>query len=203
MAIRAAVHHRGRPRGLAGLEVAIQGLGNVGLPLAGYLHEAGAVLTVADLDPARAEGARRRLGARVVEPEAIHRQPVELFAPCALGGILDDRTIPELRAEIVCGGANNQLAEPRHAALLAAHGILYLPDYLANAGGVIDFHQERIDDSPAAVLAAVGRIETIAAEVLRKAARTGRTPQEVADEIVQARLNAARQRRAPAPDRGA
>ena len=133
----------------------------------------------------------------MVEPEAIHRQPVDLFAPCALGAVLDDRTIPELRAQIVCGGANNQLAEARHAALLAARGILYLPDYLANAGGVIDFHQERIDDSPAAVLAAVGRIERVAGQVLRAAARSGRTPLEVADDMVQARLEAARERRAP------
>jgi leucine dehydrogenase len=195
MAIRAAVRHVERPGELAGLRVAIQGLGNVGLPLAGYLHEAGAVLTIADLDPARTAAARRRFGATVVEPALIHRQPVDLFAPCALGAVLDDRTIPELQARIVCGGANNQLAEARHAALLAARGILYVPDYLANAGGVIDFHQERIDDSPQAVLAAVGRIETIAEEVLRAAARSGRTPLEVADEIVQARLTSARARR--------
>ena len=74
--------------------------------------------------------------------------------------------------------------------MLAARGILYVPDYLANAGGVIDFHQERIDDSRAAVLAAVGRIEAITAEVLATAARTGRTPQAVADQKVQARLEA-------------
>jgi leucine dehydrogenase len=195
MAIRAAVRHRKWPGGLAGLRVAIQGLGNVGLPLAGHLHEAGALLTVADLDPARAAAACRRFGARVVGPAEIHRQPVELFAPCALGAVLDDRTIAELQAQIVCGGANNQLAEARHAALLAARGILYVPDYLANAGGVIDFHQERIDDSASAVLAAVGRIEEIAGRVLRAAARSGRTPLEVADGIVQERLQAARRRR--------
>ena len=194
MAIRAAVRHIERPGGLAGLRVAIQGLGNVGLPLAGYLHEAGAVLTVADLDPARAAAARRRFGAKVVEAAAVHRQPVDLFAPCALGAVLDDRTIAELQAQIVCGGANNQLAEARHAAQLAARGILYLPDYLANAGGVIDFHQERIDDLPQAVLAAVGRIEPIAEEILRAAARSGRTPLEMADETVQARLRSARER---------
>jgi leucine dehydrogenase len=195
MAIRAAIRHRRRPGGLAGLRVAIQGLGNVGRPLAGYLHAAGAALTVADLDPARSEAARRDFGANVVEPAAIHREPVELFAPCALGAVLDDRTIPELQAQIVCGGANNQLAAPRHAALLAARGILYVPDYLANAGGVIDFHQERIDDAADAVLAAVGRIEAIALSVLRKAARSGQTPLEVADAIVQARLRGARRAR--------
>jgi leucine dehydrogenase len=194
VAIRAAVRHR-TGRDLAGLRVAIQGQGNVGRPLAGYLHGAGAELVVADLDPARAARAVQDLGARAVAPEAIYDQPVALFAPCALGAVLDDRTIPRLRARIVCGGANNQLAEPRHAGALAARGILYVPDYLANAGGVIDFHQERIDDSHAAVLAAVGRIEGITAEILRKAEASGRSPQEIADRRVKARLGAARRPR--------
>jgi leucine dehydrogenase len=197
MAIRAAVRHRERAGGLLGLKVAIQGLGNVGRPLAGYLREAGALLTVADPDRARAEEAHRQLGADVVEPDGIHRQPVDLFAPCALGGVLDERTIAELQAQIVCGGANNQLAAPRHAALLTARGILYVPDYLANAGGVIDFHQERIDDSPAAVLAAVGRIELIVEQVLRDAARSGRAPLAVADELVRLRLRSTGERDTP------
>ena len=109
--------------------------------------------------------------------------------------MLDDETIPRLQARIVCGGANNQLAEPRHAGALAERGILYVPDYLANAGGVIDFHQERIDDAPAAVLAAVGRIEAITAEILADAAASGRSPQQIADQRVNARLRAARRPR--------
>jgi leucine dehydrogenase len=198
MAIRAAVCQRFGRDTLEGLSVAIQGLGNVGMPLAAYLREAGAVLCIADLDPARIGEAARRFGARPVAPAAIHRQPVELFAPCALGAVLDDRTIPELQARIVCGGANNQLAAARHDAMLAARGILYVPDYLANAGGVIDFHQERIDDAAAAVLAAVGRIEAIAGDVLRTAARSGRTPLAVADARVRARLASARRHKAAA-----
>jgi leucine dehydrogenase len=153
---------------------------------------------VADLDPARVAGALEELGARAATPEAIYEQPVDLFAPCAMGAVLNDATVARLRARIVCGGANNQLARPEHAAMLAARGILYVPDYLANAGGVIDFYQERIDDSGAAVLAAVGRIEAITAEILEAAARTGRTPQAVADQKVQARLEAARARLAEA-----
>ena len=195
MAIRAAARQVTGRDGLDGLRVAIQGLGNVGRPLAGDLHAAGAHLIVADLDPARVARAVQELGARAVEPEAIYDQPVDLFAPCAMGAVLDDRTIPRLRAKLVCGGANNQLALPRHAAMLAERGILYVPDYLANAGGVIDFHQERIDDSRAAVLAAVSRIEAITTEVLGTAGRTGRTPLAVADQKVQARLQAGRRRR--------
>jgi leucine dehydrogenase len=195
VAIRAAVRHVTGRDGLAGLRVAIQGLGNVGRPLAGYLHEAGAELIVADLDPARAARTAQDLGARAVAPDAIYDQAVDLFAPCALGAVLNDRTIPRLQARIVCGGTNNQLAEPCHAAALAECGILYVPDYLANAGGVIDFHQERINDSRAAVLAAVGRIEGITADILRAAETSGRSPQEIADQKVVARLRAARRRR--------
>jgi leucine dehydrogenase len=195
MAQTAAVAHYLRQDDFRGLRVAVQGLGNVGLPLCGYLRERGAELVVTDIDRERCARAEREHGAWVVGAEEIYDQEVELFAPCALGAVLDDRTIPELQARIVCGGANNQLAEARHDALLAARGILYVPDYLANAGGVIDFHQERIDDSPQAVLAAVGRIEEVAEEVLRAATRSGRTPLAVADEIVQARLASARARR--------
>ena len=97
----------------------------------------------------------------------------------------------------MCGGANNQLAAARHAATLAARGIVFVPDYIANAGGVIDFHQERIgDDSPDAVLGAVARIHEITRDVLKRAARAGETPLAVADGIVLGRLAAARQRSA-------
>ena len=109
-AIGAAALHRFGSDDLAGLRVAVQGLGNVGLPLACQLHEAGSELVVCDLDPARVSQAERTLGARGVAPEAIYDQSVDLFAPCALGGVLNDDTIGRLRAQIVCGGANNQLA---------------------------------------------------------------------------------------------
>jgi len=115
-----------------------------------------------------------------------------VFAPAALGGVLNDATIPHLRCRIVCGGANNQLAEARHDAALAARGILFVPDYLSNAGGVIDFHQETIDDQPDAVFASVARIGAITHDVLHCAAATGATPLSVADGIVRARIIQAR-----------
>jgi leucine dehydrogenase len=195
MAIVAAVRHYYRRDDFAGLRFAVQGLGNVGYPLCGFLRERGAALVVTDVDPARTEKAAAELSAEVVAPEAIYEQEVDVFAPCALGAILNDRTVPRLRARIVCGGANNQLAEHRHDALLAARGIVFVPDYLANAGGVIDFYQESIDDSPAAVLRSVERIRDITAEVLKKAAATGDTPLEIADMIVRERVAAAARRR--------
>lgn len=188
MAIRAAVLHRLGRSDLEGLKVAVQGLGHVGMPLCDYLDHAGASLTVADLDPRRTAQAAARYGAEVVEPEAIFAQPVDLLAPCALGGVLDDNTIPLLQAKLVAGGANNQLGLARHDAMLAERGILYVPDYIANAGGVIDFHQEQRDDRPEAVLAAVARIHEVTLDVLQRAEAAGATPLTVADRLVAERL---------------
>ena len=196
MAIRAAIEHRFQTTDLSGLRIAVQGLGNVGLPLCRYLHEADAELIVADMDPARVAEAERTCRATVASPSTIYDQPADLFAPCALGAILDAETVPRLKAKIVCGGANNHLAQLEIDALLASHGVLYIPDYVANAGGVIDFHQERSDDRPDAVMAAVGRIGGITADLLVSADRDGRTPLEIADRLVAERLAAARHHQA-------
>ncbi len=177
---------------LAGLRVAVQGLGNVGLPLCGYLHARGAELTVCDIDPGPVAIAQQDFSARAVPPETIYDQPMDVFAPCAFGAILNDDTIPRLAARIVCGGANNQLLSPAHDGALAARGITYVPDYLANAGGVIDFHQESIDDAPDAVLAAVARIGIVTEEYLGRAAAARETPQTLTDRLVRQRLAAAR-----------
>jgi leucine dehydrogenase len=176
---------------LEGLRVAVQGLGNVGMPLCGYLSAAGAALVVSDLDANRCAQAAATYGATLAAPEEIHAQHVDVFAPAALGAVLNDATIRYLRCRVVCGGANNQLAEARHDAALSVRGIVFVPDYLANAGGIIDFHQETIDDQPDAVLASVARIGAITRDVLRYAAATGATPLSVADGIVQARIRRA------------
>ena len=107
---------------LEGLRVAVQGLGNVGMPLCGYLSVAGAALVVSDLDVNRCAQAAATYGATVAAPEEIHAQHVDVFAPAALGAVLNDATIPCLRCRVVCGGANNQLAEVRHDAALAERG---------------------------------------------------------------------------------
>ena len=158
------------------------------MPLCGYLSAAGAALVVSDLDGNRCAQAAATYGATLAAPEEIHAQHVDVFVPAALGAVLNDATIPGLRCRVVCGGANNQLAEARHDAALAVRGIVFVPDYLANAGGVIDFHQETIDDQPDAVLASVARIGAITRRVLRCAAATGATPLSVADGIVRARI---------------
>lgn len=193
MAIQASVQHYYQRDDFRGLRFAVQGLGNVGLPLCRYLRERGAELVVTDVDAGLAAKAAAELGAETVGPDAIYDQKVDVFAPCALGAVLNDRTIPRLVVRLVVGGANNQLAEPGHDAALAARGIAYVPDYLANAGGVIDFYQESIDDSPRAVLASVERIRGITTTVLAAAAASGETPLQVANRIVRERIAAARQ----------
>lgn len=177
---------------LKGLTVAVQGLGNVGFPLCEFLHQHDARLVVADLDHQRVAAAVRQFGAKAVVADEIYQQDADIFAPCAFGSVLNDATVPRLRAKMVCGGANNQLAEPRHASMLAQRHITYIPDYLANAGGVIDYHHEGIDDSPRAVMAAVARIAAITTDILTRAAEGGHTPLEIADRMVVDRLAACR-----------
>ena len=127
---------------LEGVHVAIQGVGHVGYYLCKELHAMGAKLSVADVDPLKAERAHRDFGARVTSLDEIFEVDCDVLAPCALGSALNDKTIPRLRAKIVAGAANNQLAEPRHGDDLHARGILYAPDYAINAGGLVNVAQE-------------------------------------------------------------
>ena len=135
-AMQAAAKFRWGSDDLAGKRVAIQGLGNVGFHLAKQLVAVGASLFVTDIDPNRVARAVTECGATAVAPDRIHAVEADLYAPCALGAILNDATIPELNVAAVVGGANNQLLEPRHGVALEQRGILYVPDYVANAGGV-------------------------------------------------------------------
>jgi leucine dehydrogenase len=135
--IKAAAKHKLGRDGLAGLHVAIQGVGSVGGGLARLLHGDGARLTLADLEPERAERLADELGARTVAADAVIGIACDVFSPNGLGAILDDEGIARLQAPIVAGGANNQLARSQHGAALAGRGILYAPDYVINAGGII------------------------------------------------------------------
>ena len=139
--IKAAVNYKLKRDDLEGIKVAIQGLGNVGYQLARYLSEAGARLWVTDIDKAREQAAVKEFGASVVPAEKLFGLDVDVFSPCALGGILNDQTIALLNAKIVAGAANNQLLASKHGQDLLHRGILYAPDYVINAGGIIDlFH---------------------------------------------------------------
>jgi leucine dehydrogenase len=136
-AIQAAVRERFGKDDLDGRTVAIQGLGHVGRALALLLDKAGAKLVVTDVDPGRVKGVIGETRAEGVEPSAIYDVAGAVFAPCAMGGILDDTTVPRLKVAIVAGAANNQLREERHGDALEKRGLLYAPDFVANAGGII------------------------------------------------------------------
>ncbi len=145
LGIQAAVESQRNQAHLRGLTVAVQGLGNVGSLLCEHLHEQGAKLFVSDIDATRVEAMRTKYGAVAIAPQDIYAQPVDIFSPCAMGGILNDQTIPQLKASIVAGSANNQLAEEqRDSQMLEDKGILYCPDYVINAGGLINVYHEKI-----------------------------------------------------------
>ena len=141
-AVQASANRKWGSDSLEGKTVAIQGCGSVGSYLAKELHEAGARLIVSDIDAAKTEKVSKATGAKVVKGNAIFTAVADIFSPCALGGIINDKTIPMLKVEIVAGGANNQLLEERHGDELQRRGILYAPDYVANAGGVINVYGE-------------------------------------------------------------
>jgi leucine dehydrogenase len=141
-AVQASANRKWGSDSLEGKTVAIQGCGSVGSYLAKELHEAGARLIVSDIDAAKTEKVSKATGAKVVKGNAIFTAVADIFSPCALGGIINDKTIPKLKVEIVAGGANNQLLEERHGDELQRRGILYAPDYVANAGGAINVYGE-------------------------------------------------------------
>src|SRR5688500_5196954 len=141
-AIEASAKHRWGSSDLRDCTVSVQGCGHVGRYLAKELHEAGAKLIVTDIDPEKVKQVVKETGARAVAPDEIYSVDAQIFAPCALGGIINDETIPKLKVEIVAGGANNQLLEERHGDALEKRDILYAPDYVANAGGVINVYSE-------------------------------------------------------------
>ena len=192
-AVEAAVRHRSGADGVRGMRVAVQGCGNVGRWLVHALREAGASVVVADVDRDRAAGLAAEHGADVVEPDAIYDAEADVFAPCALGGILGAETIPRLRAGIVAGGANNQLRDAgEDGARLAARGILYVPDYVANAGGVITGFGDMNGWGPERCAARVDAIHDTVLDVLRRADAAGILPHEAADRMGEERLAAAR-----------
>ena len=138
LGVKASVKHKLNRDDLTGLKVAVQGLGSVGYGLCEHLHKAGAILFVSDINQAALDKAATELGATIVGLDEIYDQDVDVYAPCALGASINDDTIKRLKASVVAGCANNQLAEPRHDQALVDSGILYAPDYVINAGGIIN-----------------------------------------------------------------
>jgi leucine dehydrogenase len=173
---------------LAGVKVALLGVGHVGHSLAGLLHEAGADLVVADVDPAKVQRARDEFGCRATTEEAIYSEACDIFSPNALGACLNDLTLPQLKCRAVAGAANNQLAEDRHGRELFDRGILYAPDYAINAGGLINVASEWMGYDEAAVRQRVGAIRDTMMEIFARSKTQGVPTNLVADQLAEERF---------------
>jgi len=186
--IKAAVaYHHGR-HSLQGVRVAIQGLGHVGFNLAALLAKAGASLIVSDVRAATVEKAISEFGAQAVEADAIYDVEADVFSPCALGAIINDATLPRLRADIVAGAANNQLATPGHGNALKTRGILYAPDYVINAGGIMQVGAEITGESADRVEQRISGIGDTLRSVFSLADAERISTSEAADQIARHRI---------------
>ncbi|AML52274.1 Leu/Phe/Val dehydrogenase [Falsihalocynthiibacter arcticus] len=191
--IRAAAKHVWDRNELTGLRVAIQGLGGTGADLARQLHAAGAELVVADVRDEVVQDVVAKYGVTAVPPDRIHAQDVDIFAPCAMGAVVNATTLPEIKAKVICGLANNQLAEPKFGRALQERGITYVPDYVVNAGGVMG-GSTVIFSTPsreADVARITGLYHTIL-DILKRADDAHLPSSEVADDIALAKIAAAR-----------
>lgn len=190
--MRAAAQHCWGSPSLAGRTVAVAGVGKVGSWLVGHLVDDGADVVVTDVDPAAVERLQARHPAvrAVADTAALVRTAHDVYAPCALGGALDPATVAALPARIVCGGANNQLASPEVAGQLIDRGILYAPDYLVNAGGVIQVEDERHGFSFDRAQVKASGIFDVALRVFQEADRAGIAPAAAADRLAEERVRA-------------
>lgn len=191
--IEAVVHLTLRRASLDGVRLTVQGAGHVGQHLIRLLVERGARVTATDTDPARLSRLRDELRIETVEPQAIFDVPCDVFAPCALGGVLDAGTIRRLSCRAVAGAANNQLLTDRDGELLATRGILYAPDYVINAGGLMAVAAEVTGfDEQAVERQVLGIYETVY-ELCERAMSTGHRPEELAEELATFRLAQAKE----------
>jgi leucine dehydrogenase len=188
--MQASAMHRWGNDDLRGKRVAIQGCGNVGYNLAKELHSAGAKLIVSDVDQEKVKRIVNEFGAMDVKCDAIYSADADIFAPCALGGVINDVTLSQLKAGIVCGGANNQLLETRHGDALEQRGIVYAPDYVANGGGVLSGGADLFGWNPEKVRSEVLAIYNTVASVFELSKSEAIPSYKAADKLAERRLRA-------------
>jgi leucine dehydrogenase len=174
---------------VSGMTVAVQGTGHVGYYLCKYLVDEGARLIVSDIDAERTQRVAEEFGATVVEPDRIYSAEAQVFAPCALGAVVNDDTIAEFRFDIVAGAANNQLAQERHGDMLHKRGILYAPDYVINAGGLINVYGELNDWTSEQARRKAGEIFDTLAQIFELAKHEGIPTYEAADRVAERRID--------------
>lgn len=192
--LKATVRHRLGKKDLKGIKVAVQGLGNVGYHLCGLLAKEGAQLWVTDIQTDRIEKAVKELGATGIGLNDIYGVEADIFAPCALGAIINDDTIGRFKFKAVAGAANNQLAEARHGDRLKDLNILYAPDYVINAGGLINVYFEHVARTsgksfdPAQVKVQVAKIDSTVESVFKRSEQDGISTAAAADRVAEQRF---------------
>ncbi|MGH2691068.1 MAG: Glu/Leu/Phe/Val family dehydrogenase [Actinomycetota bacterium] len=186
--LKACAEEALRTSSLEGVRVVVQGVGKVGYALVKHLSESGAVVTVADVDVDAVARCVNEFGVETVEPDKAHAVECEIYAPCALGGVIRDDTLPNLKCKIVGGSANNQLERPEHGAALADLGILYAPDFVINAGGLINVADELIGYDPERAMKRVEEVYRTLREVFRRARMDRVTPAEAAGRLAEERI---------------
>ena len=187
--IKIAAQRRFEREDLLGLTVAVQGVGNVGMALCGHLHDSGAKLIVTDVNGEAVKTAQKRFGARAVSLDEIYDVQADIFAPCALGRSVNVDTIRRINAKVIAGGANNQLSTPDMGAALMERGMLYAPDYVINAGGIINIASEikgRYD--PEFTKIKLTELEQTLDHIFTQSMKTGRATPDIADEIARQRI---------------
>ncbi|WP_077618729.1 branched-chain amino acid dehydrogenase [Bacillus sinesaloumensis] len=180
---------------LEGKVVAVQGVGNVAYTLCKYLHEEGASLIVTDINKDAVDRAVRDFGAKAVDPNEIYSVECDIYAPCALGATVNDETIPQLKAKVIAGSANNQLKESRHGDIIHELGIVYAPDYVINAGGVINVADELYGYNQERALKKVESLYDTIEKVIEIAKRDGIPTYQAADRLAEERIERMRNSR--------
>lgn len=187
LGVKAAYQHKFGHQDLSGVKVSVQGLGAVAYTLCKYLHEAGAELFVTDINEESVARVVNDFGATAVAIDEIYDLDVDVYAPCALGATINDETIPRIKASIIAGCANNQLAEPRHGDVLREKGVLYAPDYVINAGGIINVYYETKPEGYDEALSTkhVEGIYDTLAEIFKRSDEEQKSTHIIADELAQ------------------
>ena len=173
---------------LAGLRIAVQGAGHVGYNLCRHLKEEGASILVTDINEKKVQKVVTDFGAEAVEPEEIYGAEAQIFAPCALGAVVNDETLPRFRFDIIAGAANNQLEEERHGDEVHRRGIMYAPDYVINAGGLINVYGELNGWSPDRAKRKAAEIYETLRQLFELAAEQGIPTYEAADRLAERRI---------------
>jgi leucine dehydrogenase len=187
--IKACAQEKFGSDSLSGMTVAVQGTGHVGYFLCKFLSEEGAKLVVTDIDQERVQRIVDEYGATATAPDQIYAVEAEVFAPCALGAVVNDDTIPQFKFEIIAGAANNQLAQERHGDQLHKRNILYAPDYVINAGGLINVYGELNDWTPDQATRKAGEIYDTLMQIFELAKDNGLPTYEAADRVAERRID--------------